>query len=279
MNLSPFVISIAILGSFSATQAIAKTAQLQSEVISSSEIQWGYLNPLRGDKSPGAANLWGDRTKNMPTGMLVKFNKGFSSPPHIHNITYRGIVIKGQMHNDDPDAATMWMPTGSFWTQPAGENHITSANGEANTIFLEIDSGPYLVKPSDQHFDNGEKPINLHESNHVWLNPTDVSFINGNDVQMTALWGSNADGQLGGTMVKIPAGYKGEIDVDAEEFRGIVIAGNLQYRSAETENAKALNAGSYFGSTGQFSHNIEAAENGATIYIRTDGKYQLNTQP
>ncbi|WP_346992732.1 DUF4437 domain-containing protein [Alteromonas gracilis] len=49
--------------------------------------------------------------------MLVRFKEGFSSPPHIHNITYRGIVIDGEMHNSDPDAKAMWMPVNSYWTQ------------------------------------------------------------------------------------------------------------------------------------------------------------------
>ena len=59
---------------------------------------------------------------------------GFSSPPHIHNVTYRAMVIKGLVHNDDPEAENMWMPPGSFWTQPAGEAHITSAKGEENIL-------------------------------------------------------------------------------------------------------------------------------------------------
>ncbi|MCL1066192.1 DUF4437 domain-containing protein [Shewanella olleyana] len=271
-------ITISLWGSTFASQALAETAPPQSEVITQSEIQWGYLNPLRGDKSPGAANLWGDRTKNVPTGMLVKFNKGFSSPPHIHNITYRGVVIEGQMHNDDPDAATMWMPTGSFWTQPAGENHITSANGEANMIFLEIDSGPYLVKPSDQHFDSAEKPINLHESNLVWLDKTDVTFVDGDQAEITSLWGSNKAGELGGAMIKLPAGFKGTIKTNAQEFRGIVIKGSVEYQSVETDTSKTLAAGSYFGSTGKFDHEITVSEDGATIYIRTDGKYKVAAQ-
>lgn len=44
------------------------------ELVKSSEVKWGYLNPLRGDKSPDAANLWGDRTVDVATGMLVRFN-------------------------------------------------------------------------------------------------------------------------------------------------------------------------------------------------------------
>ncbi|EKO3803681.1 TPA: DUF4437 domain-containing protein [Vibrio harveyi] len=118
-----------------------------------------YLNPLRGVLSLGAANLWGDRTTGTATGMLVRFNKGFESPPHIHNITYRGIVIDGLMHNDDPTSAKMWRPTGSFWTQPAGEDHTTAANGDINLTSLEIDADPYLVKPSKEQFNNGERPL------------------------------------------------------------------------------------------------------------------------
>ncbi|NHI02228.1 DUF4437 domain-containing protein [Oceanimonas sp. MB9] len=275
MRVNKATLSLVLAGTFVSPLSFAEDVNMQSEVVTAEEVQWGYLNPLRGIRSPGAADLWGDRTKNTAAGMLVKFNKGFSSPPHIHNITYRGVVIEGLMHNDDPKAESMWMPTGSFWTQPAGENHITAANGEENLIYLEIDSGPYLVQPSDEHFENGEKPINLHASNMVWLNQSDMKLIKGEDAEVTALWGSNQAGELGGTLVKLPAGYTGQIHVDAEEFRGIVIKGDVTYRSAETRDEKELAAGSYFGSTGQFDHNISVSDQDAILYFRTNGRYQL----
>jgi hypothetical protein len=87
-----------------------------SKVVLISDIEWEPLNPARGDKGPKAGALWGDFTGSRPSGFLVKFVDGFSSPLHIQNITYRGVVISGLIHNDDPDAADMWMPTGSFWT-------------------------------------------------------------------------------------------------------------------------------------------------------------------
>ena len=59
------------------------------EVVLTSEIEWEQLNPARGDKSPQAGTLWGDRKGTVPTGFLAKFVDGFSSPPHIHNATYR----------------------------------------------------------------------------------------------------------------------------------------------------------------------------------------------
>ena len=152
LNIPTFLLVSAIFS----PSVLAET--VTSKVVAANDIKWGYLNSLRGDKSPGAADLWGNRTTDTATGMLVRFKKGFESPPHIHNITYRGIVIEGLMHNDDPNAAKMWMPAGSFWTQPAGEDHTTAANTETNLIYLEIDSGPYLVKPSKEKFDNGERP-------------------------------------------------------------------------------------------------------------------------
>lgn len=249
-----------------------------STFVSSNDVQWGYLNPLRGNKSPDAAELWGDRTKNVPTGMLVRFKKGFSSPPHIHNITYRGIVIKGMMHNDDPSAPSMWMPTGSFWTQPAGDNHITAANGQENLIYLEIESGPYLVKPSTEHFDNGEVALNLHESNLVWLNESALRNINVDDVQVTSLWTSPNNDNLAGSMVELPVAFKGTIKVNANEFRAVVIKGNVNYQSSETKLLTQLPAASYFSSIGEFQHNISSIKEKATIYIRTNGEYKITAE-
>ncbi|MGL6258939.1 DUF4437 domain-containing protein [Vibrio sp. WXL210] len=246
----------------------------QSKVVSAQNIEWGYLNPLRGALSPGAADLWGDRTTDTATGMLVRFNQGFESPPHIHNITYRGIVIDGLMHNDDPSAEKMWMPTGSFWTQPAGEDHTTAANGETNLIYLEINAGPYLVQPSAEQFDNGERPLNLHANNIVWLDSNDLHDIRAQGVQSTYVWGEPA--QMSGSMIKLPAGFKGTIATTASEFRAVVIAGDVNYNSSEQTAAQDLAAGSYFESTGEFTHALtNSGDSEATIYIRTNNKYQV----
>ena len=111
------------------------------EIVLASDVEWVQLNPARGSASPQAATLWGDLKGGVATGFLAKFIDGFSSPPHIHNATYRAVVIDGYIHNDDPDAADMWMPTGSFWTQPKGEVHITAAKGANNVALVEIDRG------------------------------------------------------------------------------------------------------------------------------------------
>lgn len=245
-----------------------------SKLVVAKDIKWGYLNPLRGALSPGAVDLWGDRTTDTATGMLVRFNKGFSSPPHIHNITYRGIVIDGLLHNDDPQAEKMWMPTGSFWTQPAGENHITAANGETNLIYLEIESGPYLVKPSKENFDNGERPLNLHINNIVWLSNNDLHDIKTEGVKSTYLWGNSS--AMSGSMLKLPVGFDGLITTKASEFRAVVIAGKVNYHSKDLDSPQALDAGSYIQSEGHSTHkfiNIGSSE--VILYIRTNNQYQV----
>lgn len=102
-------------------------------------VEWGPLNPARGDASPRAGTFWGDRTGSGPSGFRVVFADGLSSPSHIHNVSYRGVVISGLIHNDDPDADEMWLPRGSFWTQPAGEAHVTAAAGSRNVAHIEIE--------------------------------------------------------------------------------------------------------------------------------------------
>lgn len=198
--------------------------------------------------------------------MLVKFKDGFSSPSHIHNVTYRGVVINGSVHNDDQGAAKMWMPVGSYWTQPAGENHITSAKGADSTILLEIEQGPYLVKPASEHFDNGERPLNLHVDNIVWQaksNTTDIAY----------LWGSTVPNQLGATLIKLPANFSGKLTSNGSEFKVIIISGTIVYESSKGQK-RILSSGSYISSEAEFSFELQAKES-TLIYIRSDNRYIL----
>lgn len=242
------------------------------EVVPRSEVEWEKLNPARGDASPQAGTLWGDRRGTVPTGFLAKFVDGFSSPPHIHNATYRAVVISGSIHNDDPDAAPMWMPAGSFWTQPKGEVHITAAKGATNVALVEIDSGPYLVLPTEEAFDSGERPINVDASNIVWVDlPSMQASTNGPKVAY--LWGKLLDGQSNGSFVKLPAGFRGKIHSHGTTFRAVVIKGQAQYLGDEV---KTLEPGSYFGSNGETVHEISSGEGAeSVIYVRTNGMYEV----
>lgn len=262
------------------TQVLAEPTK---ELVLASEVDWGYLNPIRKDKAPMAGNLWGDRTKEGSTGYLLKPKDGFQSPPHIHNVSYRAVVINGFLHNDDPDAEYMWMGPGSFWTQPKGQVHITAAKGEAPIAYVEIERGPYLVLPTKEAFLSQLRPVNVDKSNLVWLDASDVSWVDRSgalgmetEPQISFLWGDTKEGQFHGTFTKLPAGFNGKIDSKGKEFRAIVIKGEPQYIMSETET-KTLEPGSYFGSRNEPAvHQISSQpEEESIIYIRTNGKYTI----
>ena len=245
-----------------------------NKVLLSSEIVWEKLNPARGDQSPQAATLWGDRNGTEATGFLAKFINGFSSPPHIHNVTYRAVVIKGSIHNDDPKASMMWMKPGSFWTQPQGEAHITAAKGEENIALVEIDKGPYLVKPTEQAFDNGERPINIDTSNIVWLDSDTSNWISKNSkVQLSFLWENN---KSKGLFVKLPKAFKGLIRTDGTVLHSVVIQGELNYSLPQNQETRTLDAGSSFSSTDTAIHTIVNTNNEVILYIRTNGTIKVS---
>ena len=267
MNAKLFVIALATVAAVNSAYAGGST-----ELVLASEVEWEPLNPARGENSPQAGTLWGDRKGTVPTGFLARFVDGFSSPPHIHNITYRAVVISGSIHNDDPDAAGMWMPAGSFWTQPQGEVHITAAKGAANVALVEIDRGPYRVLPPEEAFDSGERPINVDASNIVWVDPPGVT-ISPDGPKVAYLWGKLQDGQSHGAFVKLPAGFTGNIHSHASTFRAVVISGRPRYLG---EDPRALEPGSYFGSQEETVHQISSpAGEESVIYVRADGKYEV----
>lgn len=245
-----------------------------NKVVLSSEIVWENLNPARGDQSPQAGTIWGDRNGEIATGFLAKFANGFSSPPHIHNTTYRAVVIKGSIHNDDPTAESMWMKPGSFWTQPKGESHITAAQGEENIALVEIDRGPYLVQPIEEAFDNGERPINIDASNVVWLNSKKANWIDPKSkAKISFLWEANGSR---GLFVKLTKEYNGTIKTDGTELHAVVIQGDLNYTLPQNQEAKMLDAGSSFSSTNEAIHTLSTANNGVILYIRTNGSIKIN---
>ena len=223
------------------------------EIVRRSELELVPLNPLRGDASPKAGVLWGDLKGEGPTGALIRFVGDFSSPPHIHNVTYRAVVLEGVVHNDDPEAAPMWMEPGSFWTQPAGEAHITSAGPEGAVAFLEIDSGPYLVRPPAEAFDNGERPINIEARNVVWL-------AESNGLEVAYLWGDPEVRH--GAFLRLAAGTGGHL---SGKLRAVVIAGRIG----------ELDAGSYLGLDG--SHPLACdGDRDCVLYLSAEGRFDIS---
>ncbi len=248
-------------------------------VLPVSDADWGPLNPARGDASPRAADLWGDRAAPGATGFLVRFADGFSSPPHIHNVTYRGVVIEGLVHNDDPGAAPMWMAPGSYWTQPAGETHITSSTGQS-MAYIEIADGPYLVRPTEQAFDTGERPINVDRANLVWLDAEAPGWIEVSadrtapgGARLATLWESDGPTGARGALLELPAGFGGAISADGAALRAVVIEGQIELDSPGGAAATSLDPGSAIESDGGSPVRLSTPTGGGgVLYVRTNNE-------
>lgn len=272
------------LGGCLTLDAAAHPAALDAgvEVVTPDEVNFIPLNPARGDASPQAGVLWGDIRKDEPSGVLLRFADGFSSPPHIHNITYRAVVISGALHNDDPQAAPMWMGPGSYWLQPAGEVHITAARpGAPATAFLEILEGPYLVQPGRRAFDNGERPVNVTDDNLVWLGADDITWISASGHEDAAedgptvalLWGERTPGALSGVFVKLAAGSSAHISTADAGLRSVVVQGRLLHDVEARGERRELGPGGYVSSDADITHQLGCGHDEACIlYIRTAGR-------
>ncbi|MEQ9617170.1 MAG: DUF4437 domain-containing protein [Phycisphaerales bacterium] len=248
---------------------------------------WGALNPARGSAGPRAANLWGDRAGSGATGFLVRFADGFSSPPHIHNVTYRGIVIEGLIHNDDPDAEPSWMAPGSYWTQPAGEVHITAAKGDGRLAYIEIQRGPYLVMPPEEATDNGERAINVHADNMVWLDASTTSRVTvpehlapSSGPRVTFLWGDPQDDHPGGALLAVPAGATITLHSADPEARVVVVKGTPMLHDPTSAAPAALEPGSLVESPGPIEFRCTlSSPNETWLYVRTAGHFEAAQHP
>jgi Domain of unknown function (DUF4437) len=274
------LVSVAIAGCTSlqvASDSIASkpAAESTSKVVLTSEVEWTYLNPARGDKAPMAGTLWGDRSGTGPTGFLLKPKDGFESPPHIHNVSYRGVVVSGLIHNDDPNAASMWMPAGSFWTQPKGQVHVTAAQGTDTLAYIEIEEAPYLVLPPEEAFDSGERPVNVDASNIVWIDQSGMP-PSAKGPKVAFLWGNSQDDRLNGILIKLPARFTGTISSHGSTFRAVVIQGQPRYQVPGETDVRTLEPGSYFSSKGESVHQVSCkAGQECIIYVRTEGQFDV----
>ena len=279
--LAVLISGLAVLASCETSEHSALSqAQIDSvRVVMPDQVEYQPLNPARGDASPQAGVLWGDIREDVPSGVLLKFAEGFSSPPHIHNITYRAIVISGEIHNDDPDAANVWMGPGTFWTQPAGEVHITSARpGLGGTGFLEILEGPYLVQPGDQAFDNGERPLNLMRSNMVWMTADAFDWIEADieGLEVALLWGDLSAGELSGSMLKLPAGFAGKVVSKGGDLKAVTVQGQIEHAVLGLPDNTVLTPGGFFGSDEAVEHLISCeVQSECLLYIRTAGQFRV----
>lgn len=238
-------------------------------VLPVADVEWGPLNPARGDASPRAATLWGDRNAAGATGFLVRFVDGFESPPHIHNVSYRGVVIHGRVHNDHPDAEALWMGTGSYWTQPLGAVHITAASGEETVAYIEIDEGPYLVRPVEDAHASEEEAINVPAEALAWRER--------DGVELASLWGDPSGEEARGLLLRLPAASTTELESLTSSFRVVVIEGSVEHHREAAADGTSLAPGSSIDAAGSAAQLTCRAEVDCTLYVRAEGNFNLRS--
>lgn len=263
-----FVLPVLVLASCA---SVPEGATGTCRVIPVEDVEFTKLNPARGDASPLAGTVWGDRQGPVATGFLFRPVDGFESPPHIHNVTYRGVVIRGEVHNAHPTAPTTWMPAGSFWTQPKGQVHITSARGDDTLAYIEIDEGPYLVWPKEDRFEVAERSVNVDASNLVWTDVDDVLARSGDGPRVATLW---SRGDLRGVMLELGQGDVRRLRSDGD-LHAVVVRGTLLHRTAEESETARLRPGSAFLSTGAVDHRLTVEDEPVALYLRTSSAIDL----
>ena len=229
-----------------------------------SEVMWEQLNPARGDQSPKAATLWGDRNGTDPTGFLVQFVDGFSSPPHIHNVSYRGVVIEGEVYNGALDGDRLWMAPGSYWTQPKGGAHITAARGPT-IAYIEIDEGPYLVRPVADAFEVDEPTQNIESNNINWGESAQ-------GVRVAPLWGAEEHGPRG---VLVKQAEDGTFTIESEAALDIVVIVGAVTHPGTTSVASMVPGSLIRSSRGPVHLSCAGSEN-CVVYVRAAGEVDIS---
>lgn len=149
--------------------------------------------------------------------------------------------------------------------------------------YIEIQEGPYLVLPAEQAFDRGERPINVDASNVVWLDASSTTWIDGRGrpsgaegARLAFLWGDPGDDAPSGSLVELPAGFSGVLRCHGASVRAVVIQGRPTHRRPGEREARHLEPGSYFGSTGESAHLVSCGPGeGCIIYVRAEGRFDI----
>lgn len=253
--------------------ATESASEPTSKVVLISEVEWQQLNPKRGDKSPKAATLWGDRDGPGASGFLLKPVDGFSSPPHVHTAHFHGVVIGGTIHNAEPSAEETYLPSGSFWTQPDGGVHITACRGSC-LAYIEIE-GEYDVLAVENARNNIAEATSRCSSNITWADPPGMS-ASANGPKVAVLSGNRQDDQQSGTLIKLPAGFAGIIRSHGATLRAVAIQGLHKYRGPGKNDVKNVEPGSYSSSKGRSMHQVSSeAGGGCGLYVRSTERFDV----
>lgn len=103
---------------------------------SAAELRW---TEALGPGTPKVAVLWGDPTKDVDTGFLIRFPPDATSPPHVHSADYWAVTVAGTMRHwptGESDADAKALPAGSDQMIPAKLAHVSRCDPGGECIVL-----------------------------------------------------------------------------------------------------------------------------------------------
>lgn len=132
-------------------------------------------------------------------------------------------------------------------------------------VYVEIDEGPYLVRPVDQAFDNGERPLNLGESEIQWDSAESVGWSRApSGLKVAQLWETD-----GGSGRLVRFEQLGQFELSSASPFGIVVVTGRATVGAVVE------AGGFIGAT-RAQIRVDAS---TTLYLRASARVELRSLP
>jgi beta-alanine degradation protein BauB len=89
-----------------------------------------------------AGPAYGDFTKGAHA-TFIRMPAHFVSPIHSHTEDYFGIVVSGIGVNKQLGKEDISLPSGSYWFQRGGENHVTKCVSDTDCLFLIYQPGKF----------------------------------------------------------------------------------------------------------------------------------------
>ncbi len=101
------------------------------------------FSPVFPDQPDGAAWSFMFGSEKTPSAFFIRVPPGFTSPKHRHTSAYFGVVLEGLVKNGPDVELAPELPAGSYWSQKAGEEHVTACLAKTPCLSFIVYEGPF----------------------------------------------------------------------------------------------------------------------------------------
>ena len=237
-----------------------------------------------------AGTLWGGRDRSGPTGFLLRPADGFESPPHIHNVAYRG--------GGDPRPPPQRRP-GRRVDVDAGGVVLDAAGGRGAHHSRERRATPWPTSRSTRGRSassrSRRRSTTARETGQrrrveprlagthrppAGSSPAKAS-ASAHGLELAFLWGDPRQDRSA-ERDPHPASGRGPAELRSRGpiLHAVVVQGRPEHRVAGETDGESLEPGSYVRSKGETVHQLFCEkEQRCILYVRTKGRFDVAAQP